>query len=55
MFYSTIYILCRVAACGGGGEGVDERRGESESVSADVLSVLCEDLKLMNGIIVERG
>ena len=28
LLYSTIYISCRVAACGDGGEGGDIRRGE---------------------------
>ena len=54
LLYSTIYIICRVAACGRGGvEGKDNRRGELEAVIADVLIVLGEDLKFVNGRLTE--
>ena len=54
-FYSTIYILCRVAACGVvGGKGGNDRRGKSEVVSADVPIVLGVDLKKLNGRLAER-
>ena len=56
LFYSTIYILCRVAAGGGGGgEGGDDRLGESEAVRVDVPRVLGADFKFVNGRLVDRG
>ena len=56
LLYYTIYILCRVAVCGGGGGEVgDDQQVESEAVISDVPSILVADFKFVNGILAERG